>query len=182
MTLFEIIIAILNLVALILIPIIAVVIGQHLQKVSAKRKDKMDIFKTLMMNRLGWSVESVRALNIIDIVFADDESVRKAWNEYYQKLCVEQPTETQLKQIQQAQDKMLETMAISLGYKGKITWETIQNPYIPKGMVAAIDQQQSIQKGQTELAKVAGVFAQMINNNAANQAPSQQEDIPHANT
>ena len=67
-------------------------------------KDKMDIFKTLMMNRLGWSVESVRALNIIDIVFADDESVRKAWNEYYQKLCVEQPTETQLKQIQQAQE------------------------------------------------------------------------------
>lgn len=138
--------------------------------------------KTLMSNRMVWSVESVRAMNIIDIVFADDESVRKAWNEYYQRLCVEQPTETQLKQIQQTQDKMLETMAISLGYKGKITWETIQNPYIPKGMVAAIDQQQIIQKGQAELAKVADTFTQLINTNAANQAPRQQEDIPHANT
>ena len=57
MTPFEIVIAILNLLALILIPIIAVIIGQHLQKVSAKRKDKMDVFKTMMMNRIGWSVE-----------------------------------------------------------------------------------------------------------------------------
>ena len=40
MTPFEIVTAILNLLALILIPIIAVIIGQHLQKVSAKRKDR----------------------------------------------------------------------------------------------------------------------------------------------
>ena len=45
-----------------------------------------------------------------------------------------------------------------------------------------MDQQQIIQKGQTELAKVAGAFAQMINTNAANQAPNRQEDNPHANT
>ena len=57
MTPFEIVTAILNLLALILIPIIAVIIGQHLQNVSAKRKDKMDVFKTMMMNRIGWSVE-----------------------------------------------------------------------------------------------------------------------------
>ena len=49
MTPFEIVTAILNLLALILIPIIAVIIGQHLQNVSAKRKDKMDVFKTIMM-------------------------------------------------------------------------------------------------------------------------------------
>lgn len=68
MTPFEIVTAILNLLALILIPIIAVIIGQHLQNVSAKRKDKMDVFKTMMMNRIGWSVESTRAMNIIDII------------------------------------------------------------------------------------------------------------------
>ena len=169
MTPFEIVTAILNLLALILIPIIAVIIGQHLQNVSAKRKDKMDVFKTMMMNRIGWSVEGTRAMNIIDIVFSDDKNVRQAWSE-------------QLKQMQQAQDKLLEKMAISLGYKDKITWETIQNPYVPKGMMEAMDQQQIIQKGQTELAKVAGAFAQMINTNAANQAPNRQEDNPHANT
>ena len=73
-------------------------------------------------------------------------------------------------------------MAISLGYKDKITCETIQNPYVPKGMMDAMDQQQTIQKGPTELAKIAGAFAQMINTNTVNQAPNIQEDNSHANT
>ena len=72
MTPFEIVTAILNLLALILIPIIDVIIGQHLQNVSAKRKDKMDVFKTMMMNRIGWYVEGTRAMNIIDFVFSDN--------------------------------------------------------------------------------------------------------------
>ena len=179
---FEIIMTILNLIAVLLIPVVAVFVGQYLQERAQRRKDKMDIFKTLMINRVGWSVESTRAMNIIDIVFSDDKNVRQAWSEYYHALCVKDPDEIQLKQMQQAQDKLLEKMAISLGYKDKITWETIQNPYVPKGMMEAMDQQQIIQKGQTELAKVAGAFAQMINTNAANQAPNRQEDNPHANT
>ena len=108
--------------------------------------------------------------------------LRLACWEYCVGVCVMERQEIQLKQMQQAQDKLLEKMAISLGYKDKITWETIQNPYVPKGMMEAMDQQQIIQKGQTELAKVAGAFAQMINTNAANQAPNRQEDNPHANT
>ena len=181
-TIFEIIMTILNLIAVLLIPVVAVFVGQYLQERAQRRKDKMDIFKTLMINRVGWSVESTRAMNIIDIVFSDDKNVRQAWSEYYHALCVKDPDEIQLKQMQQAQDKLLEKMAISLGYKDKITWETIQNPYVPKGMMEAMDQQQIIQKGQTELAKVAGAFAQMINTNAANQAPNRQEDNSHANT
>ena len=182
MTIFEIIMTILNLIAVLLIPVVAVFVGQYLQERAQRRKDKMDIFKTLMINRVGWSVESTRAMNIIDIVFSDDKNVRQAWSEYYHALCVKDPDEIQLKQMQQAQDKLLEKMAISLGYKDKITWETIQNPYVPKGMMEAMDQQQIIQKGQTELAKVAGAFAQMINTNAANKAPNRQEDNSHANT
>ena len=178
MTIFEIIMTILNLIAVLLIPVVAVFVGQYLQERAQRRKDKMDIFKTLMINRVGWSVESTRALNIIDIVFSDDKNVRQAWSEYYHALCVKDPDEIQLKQMQQAQDKLLEKMAISLGYKDKITWETIQNPYVPKGMMEAMDQQQIIQKGQTELAKVAGAFAQMINTNAANQHQADRRIIP----
>ena len=69
MTIFEIIMTILNLIAVLLIPVVAVFVGQYLQERAQKRKDKMDIFKTLMINRVGWSVESTRAMNIIDIVF-----------------------------------------------------------------------------------------------------------------
>ena len=81
---------ILNLIAIIIIPIIAVIIGQWLQTCSEKRKDKMHIFKTLMTSRVyGWTQESVYCLNIIDIVFADDKKVRNAWKDLYDKYCVQ---------------------------------------------------------------------------------------------
>ena len=129
---------ILNLIAIIIIPIIAVIVGQWLQTRSEKRKDKMHIFKTLMTSRVyGWTQESVHCLNIIDIVFADDKKVRNAWKDLYDKYCVQNPDESQLKKIETAQYKLLETMAVSLGYKDKVTWETIQNPYIPKGKCTA---------------------------------------------
>lgn len=126
---------ILNLIAIIIIPIAAVLIGQYLQNRAEKRKDKMHIFKVLMTSRIyGWTQESVHCLNIIDIVFSDDEKVRNAWKDLFDKYCVQNPDETQLKKIQNAQYKLLETMAESLGYKDKVTWETIQNPYVPDGL------------------------------------------------
>ena len=126
---------ILNLIAIIVIPIVAVLIGQHLQNRAEIRKDKMHIFKVLMTSRIyGWTQESVYCLNIIDIVFSDDQKVRNAWKDLYDKYCVQNPDETQLKKIQNAQYKLLDTIASSLGYKDIVTWETIQNPYIPEGM------------------------------------------------
>ena len=143
---------ILNLIAIIIIPIIAVLIGQWLQTRSEKRKDKMPIFKTLMTSRVyGWTQESVHCLNIIDIVFADDKKVRNAWKDLYDKYCVQNPDESQLKKIETAQYKLLETMAVSLGYKDKVTWETIQNPYIPKGMLRQIEAQNQSQQAYNNL-------------------------------
>ncbi len=143
---------VLNLIAIIVIPIAAVLIGQWLQNRSEKRKDKMQIFKTLMTSRIyGWTQDSVYCMNIIDIVFADDKKVCNAWKDLYDKYCVQNPDETQLKKIQNAQYKLLETMAISLGYKDKITWETIQNPYIPKGMLQQIETQSQFQQAYNKI-------------------------------
>lgn len=145
---------ILNLTALIIIPIVAVMIGQYLQDRAKKREDKMDIFKALMTSRaFGWTNASVYALNTIEIVFSDSKAVLRQWKVYYDKLCIEQPTETDLKKIQTERDKLIEVMAQSLGYKNKITWETIQNPYIPKGMVDLMEQQQKQQNSQVEIAE-----------------------------
>lgn len=141
---------ILNIIALILVPIFAVVIAQKLQEKAQKRNDKMQIFKILMTSRIcGWTNESVHALNLIDIVFADDKDVRKQWKVYFDKMCVENPTETDLLKIKKEKEKLLETMAVSLGYKDIITWESIQNPYIPKGMTDLIEQQQAYQNNQS---------------------------------
>ncbi len=143
---------ILNLIAIIVIPIAAVLIGQWLQNRSEKRKDKMHIFKTLMTSRVyGWTQESVYCLNIIDIVFAGDAKVRNAWKDLYDKYCVQNPDASQLKKIETAQYKLLETIAVSLGYKDKVTWETIQNPYIPKGMLRQIEAHNQSQQAYNNL-------------------------------
>lgn len=138
---------VLNLIAIIVIPILAVLIGQWLQTRSEKRKDKMLIFKTLMTARIyGWTVDSVHALNVIDIVFANDKKVRAAWKDLNDKYHVTNPDETQLKKIEQAQYKLLEAISNSLGYKDKITWETIQNPYIPDGLRLQMEAQKQSQQ------------------------------------
>ena len=143
---------ILNIIALIFVPIFAVVVGQKLQQRAQKRNDKMQIFKTLMTSRIfGWTNESVQAMNLIDIVFADDKAVRKQWKVCFDKMCVENPTETELSKIKTEREKLLETMAKSLGYKDIITWESIQNPNIPKGMAELMEKQQAYQKNQSIL-------------------------------
>ena len=148
MTCFQLIITIVNVVAVIVAPIIAVLIAQKLQDRAEKRKDKMRIFQTLMTSRIygSWTQESVHALNSIDIVFCDDLQVRNAWKDLNDKYHVSNPDQSQLKKIEQAQYKLLESMAIALGYKDKITWETIQNPYIPDGLVIQLEAQKTSQQ------------------------------------
>lgn len=148
----------LNLLAIIIAPIAAVLIGQWLQNRAERRKDKLEIFKSLMIARNGWNPESVRALNIIDIVYADDHTVRQRWKEYYDRLCIENPSDTDLRKIKTAQDKLLEAMSVSLGYKDKVTWETIQNPYVPNGMIEAEQMQREYQNGQLAWARLAESF------------------------
>ena len=161
---------VLNLIAIIVIPIAAVLIGQWLQNRSEKRKDKMQIFKTLMTSRIyGWTPESVNALNIIDIVFANDKNVRAAWKDLNDKYHVSDPDQQHLKKIENAQYKLLEAIACSLGYKDKITWETIQNPYMPVGMVNQIEVQKNMQ--QAYYRAIDGV-----NKIVQNQGQQQKED------
>lgn len=151
---------ILNLIALVVVPIVAVVIGQWLQNRAEKRKDKMQIFKVLMTSRIyGWTVDGVHALNVIDIIFADDEAVRMAWKDLNDKYHVSNPDQQHLKKIETAQYKLLEAIANSLGYKDKVTWETIQNPYIPDGMFYQLQAQKESQKAYSNI--LAGMSQMM---------------------
>jgi hypothetical protein len=72
-----------NAVAILLAPLVALWIGGILQRRSDSHKAKLDIFATLIGQRYDpQSIESVRALNMIDIVFADNSIVRDAWTQY----------------------------------------------------------------------------------------------------
>ena len=162
--------SIVNLIALIVIPILAVIIGQKLQEKAQKRNDKIQIFKILMTSRIyGWTPESVQALNLLEIVFADDKAVCEQWKVYYDKLCVEDPNDMELSKIKKEKDRLLEIMAKSLGYKN-ITLESIQNPYIPKGMTDLITQQQ---KYQTTQSVVLEQMKNMMKTNGKNEKNGQ---------
>lgn len=139
--------------AIILAPIIAVWVGQKLHDKELRRNDKLSIFKTLMATRNSWNLESVKALNIIEIVFSDCEGVIKCWKDYFDKLCIQNPNESDLKKIKDAQESLLEAMANSLGYKDKVTLKTIQNPYIPLGMQQDIEMEREFKLCQLALIK-----------------------------
>lgn len=127
---------ILNIVAILLVPIVAVIVGQKLQERAKRREDKMQIFKVFMTGRgRSWSLDMLWSLNMIDVVFADDNAVIRQWRIYYDKLCIENPSDRDLKKIGIEKNKLIEEIANSLGYKNKITWETIQNSYITQGMI-----------------------------------------------
>lgn len=152
----------LNLAAILLSPVIAVVIGQYLQARAKKRDEKMQIFKTLMTSRAVATIDYVNACNTIDIVFADDKQVRKCWAEFYDLLCIENPTDTDKNKMATARDRLLEALAINLGYKDKITWETIQKPYLPKWLANSI-------KSQNDHQQLISGFAQIF------ETPSQKD-------
>lgn len=87
----------------------------------------MEIFKALMSSSVyGWTSARIYVLNI-DVVFADDKQVRAQWKAYYDKLCVGNPKEKDLKRNETEKCKLLEEISKSLGYKNKIIWETIQS-------------------------------------------------------
>lgn len=145
---------ILNLAALIIIPIVAVVIGRWLQNRSEMHKDKVQVLKAVLTFRYGWSREGVEALNSIPIVFSGkhkDKDVRNCWKAYYDYLCIQKPDDMQIKQRNNALFKLIESMSKALGYKNTVTWEEIQNPYIPVGMVNAINNNEIIQSGMVTL-------------------------------
>lgn len=117
-----------NILAVIISPIIAVLITKYLQNKENKRKDKIEIFKILMTGRIyGWDIASVHALNIIEIVFSEDKNVISQWKNYYNATCTDD-----YQNIKIQQTKLLEEIGKTLGYKDKISWESIEKPYIPK--------------------------------------------------
>ena len=164
---------IINIIAILAAPVIAVWVGQKLQDRAEKRKDKMAVFKAIMTDRYGWSRETVLALNSIPIIFANDKTVRNSWKDYYKQLCIQEPNSMELKQRSDALYALLENMANVLGYGESINWDDIQHPYIPKGMAASFDNATTIQNQMA-------IMLQHMSASAANNPPASKEDQAHA--
>jgi hypothetical protein len=80
-------ILVLNGLAIVLAPIVALWVGGVLQRRSDAHKAKLPIFATMVgLRHTPLSAELVRALNLIDAVFVDDPAVREAWTRYHAAL------------------------------------------------------------------------------------------------
>lgn len=141
-----------NIAGMIIIPLLLFWITNKAQAKEQRRKDKMQIFTVLMTNReLGWSIDTVHALNMLDIVFSNDKKVRMAWCAYYKALCNQSGDSACIDTQRKAYKALLKEMAASLGYQENILWEAVDKPYIPQGMMDAFQQQQHFQSGKVQL-------------------------------
>ena len=125
----NIILSIVQVIAVALTPFIIWVIGIHYQNRKAKNDAKLNLFFTLMKNRKNSIIpkERVDALNLIDVVFQDDDKVRKAWKEYLDSLNAKSPNHDNNNAFLL---DLLSEMAISLGYK-KLRQTEIDRFYEP---------------------------------------------------
>lgn len=160
----------LNLLALVIVPLVAVAVGQYLQTRSKKKDEQYKIFKELLRSRVfGINAESVEAYNMIHIVFSSHEEVRNCWDAYYDSLCVENPSEGDLSYCEQKQLVLLKEMAKSLGYGDELSQAALATKYLPKGMV----QDHMADKRQKEnYANTLEAISKLIANNAKhNESP-----------
>ena len=79
---------IINIIAILLSPVIAVLVTLWYQSYKSKRDAKMNLFLTLMANRKTFPppFSIVNGLNTIDVVFHKHNSVLNLWHQYYDSL------------------------------------------------------------------------------------------------
>lgn len=166
----DVILVAINIFAIIGGPIVAVLITRHLQTRAEKRRDKKDIFRTLMTYRgLNWAnPECVNSLNLIEVVFYDNQNVVKKWKALLDKYCTDHFEQSDYPKIVTARDRLLEAMAQDLGYSEHIDWETIQHSYVPKWMTDNNIKQQQFMDMQLSIGN-------MLINSALSQPPGQDD-------
>ena len=118
-------------------------------------------------------INYVNALNLIDLIFVDSLSVRNSYkellNSYSQK-----ETDFDAEKISRAKTKLIETIIADIGYKDKITWDEIQQPYCPKWLLDDIDKKSRIINAQANVAEIIKSMP-IVNNNKSNNEVKKNE-------
>jgi hypothetical protein len=138
-----------NIIAVVLGPIIAVVITLWYQNRKEKRDAKLRLFLTLMAHRKSNppNYDLVNGLNLIDVVFASHPTVLQLWHQYYDLLGTKPPN---YEAWEHKYTDMLSEIAQVLGYK-KLKQTDIEKFYTP---VAHGNQLELQTKTQQELLRV----------------------------
>lgn len=143
--------SIINILAIILSPIIAVSITLWYQHYKSKQDAKYRLFLTLMAHRkrLVPTYDLVDSLNTIDVIFSNHQNVINLWHEYYALLC-QKFDESNYEARSHKHLQLLTEMSKVLGYK-KIQQIDIDKFYIPTAHGSQLEMSQKL---QTELLRV----------------------------
>jgi len=125
-----------NIIAIILAPVMAVLISIWVQNWLEKLRSRRNIFTSLMSTRhyVPHSEEIVRALNMIDVVFHDEEKIRSLWHEYFDMLS--NPglnNEIGWTSWNAKRGELITEMAKVVKFGKKITLQDVQRVYAPVG-------------------------------------------------
>jgi len=122
-----------NVVAILAAPVVALWIGGKLQRRGEARNAKLQLFGTLIsLRHHSLSADSVRALNLIDAVFADDPDVREAWTRFLATLTDPSMNEGAGSGIREERKRdLLLAMVKALGLQGKISSADLLRTYLP---------------------------------------------------
>ena len=163
MTTAEIILTVFSIINAFIAALLSVIITHCLQVRAKKREDKMRILTDLMISRIyGITAQAIHSLNIIDLVFADSAKVKNAWHRFFDLCKIKDPSEEQCKDIEKARYKLIEAIAINLGYKDKLTWDEIQSAYKPNCLAESLQNQQDLQNIQLSIGKMIELYGPNI--------------------
>ena len=134
--------AVLTIIAILVGPIIAVSITLWWQNRKEERDAKRQLFMTLMAHRKSMppTDDWVVALNLIDVVFADDRRVVESWHELFRLFENRERTQTQ----DHKYIELLSEMASVLGFR-KLQQTDIDKFYYPQSHAAALNAQSEAQ-------------------------------------
>ncbi len=127
------ILSIVQLFAVAAIPVFIWLVGNKQMRKKEKVDAKRELFFTLMKCRKTGYVtrERADALNLIDVVFQDDNKVREAWKNYLSSLS---PNSSENQNNNAYLLDLLSEMAQSLGYE-KLKQTEIDRFYEPQGLI-----------------------------------------------
>ena len=115
------------------------------QSRAEKIKLKREIFITLMAYRFNIAdMESVKALNCIQVVFFNNTEVCSAWQKFIEA-AEAHPFDKE--KLIDAHIKLLEQIAKVLRYKN-IDWEKIKSSYYPTAIAEEINEEKTLRKAQ----------------------------------
>jgi hypothetical protein len=117
-----------------------------------KRKSKINLFTTLMQERAAiYSVDGVRALNLVDVVFNDSLDVREAWADLFSSFDTTNnvPQHAQQERLR----KLLAAMAKDIGLSDNLRIDDLSRVYFPTAlaqerMIQDVERQQAFARLQ----------------------------------